>query len=163
MYIQILSSHPTSYTQTYLNAEGYDRSYHWFYNPRTLFNPRIFREFPSLIGPMPNTDEWNFTTFCDFLPCLQVVEPSQPCLGAFGRSVPHFFRLVSQGTNVQALDSSEIECSYIAKVWDLPRFLQSSFEFSSRNDNLVGLVCEIRVESLWSSCFSELGRWSDER
>jgi len=49
-----------------------------------------------------------------------------------------------------------------AELRDLSRFLQSSFELSSRKDQLVGLIRESLGESLWSSCFSGLDSWSDE-
>ena len=63
---------------------------------------------------------------------------------------------------MQTLDVFELERAYRIKVGNLSRFLQSSFELSSRKDQLVGLVRESLEESLWPSRFSELGSWSDE-
>ena len=58
---------------------------------------------------------------------------------------------------MQILDDFELE-----RVRNRLLFLQSSFELSSRKDQLVGIVRESLEGRLWSSCVSELGSWSDE-
>ena len=45
----------------------------------------------------------------------------------------------------------------------LSHFLQSSFQLSSRKDQLVGLIRESLEETLWFSCFNEVDSWSDEK
>ena len=57
----------------------------------------------------------------------------------------------------------ESERAYSMKIWNLVQYLQRSFELSSSKDQPVGLVHESLVQSLWSSCLSELDSWSDER